>query len=185
MLSTVSSAPMPQTFFHHFDPIHVYDDTVKSGIYGVQDNIEIYHKDAFVNPEEAFGFGRVPELSHGDIKHEVPSHSVLKSSHTNVVITDHQGDDHRTTVIEILPEYENNRPRHLSVDDYVKRLKVLKIELKKLGYGELTEDKYKELILSGGFVHNKQHYVYNSEKHSFIVHNAQDDHAKKVVPLSQ
>lgn len=182
MPATVWCAPLPQTFFHNFDPIHIYDGslgTLGESTYGV-DNIEIYHKDAFVNPDEALGHGQFAGLSH-------PKEIVHKGDHTNVVITNHQGDNQRTTIIEILPEYEKNRPKYLTVDEYVKRLEIMKPELKRLGYGELSDEKYKELILSGGFVHNGNHYVYNSTKESFIVHRASadhTDHSKKVVPLT-
>lgn len=186
MLSAEAS-PVPQTFFHHFDPLHIYDGsqgTPGASIYGFGggDNIEIHQKDAFFDPYEELGHDRF--LSHAPYGHAPRTEETYrteqqKDSHTNIIITDHHGGNERTTVIQILPEWEQNRPRQLSQDEYLKRLKLMRQELKRLGYGELPAEKYRELILSGGFVHKGQHYVYNFNKEVFIIHNVEAIHANK------
>lgn len=69
-----------------------------------------------------------------------------------------------THYVNILPQPANQYTfSQYTEEEYLERLNRIQQELRRLGYGTLTEDEYNATIASGGFIHNGYKYLYNDE----------------------
>lgn len=69
-----------------------------------------------------------------------------------------------THYVNILPQPANQYTIHYTEEEYLERLNRIQQELRRLGYGTLTEEEYNATISSGGFVHNGYKYLYNADR---------------------
>lgn len=78
---------------------------------------------------------------------------------------------HSTTTIQethyvnILPQPASQYTYTKYTDEeYLERLNRIQQEMRRLGYGTLTEEEYNATIASGGFIHNGFKYLYNDDR---------------------
>lgn len=69
-----------------------------------------------------------------------------------------------THYVNILPQPANQVTYQYTEEEYNERLNRIQQELRRLGYGILTEDEYNATISSGGFIHNGYKYLYNTDR---------------------
>lgn len=90
-----------------------------------------------------------------------------QTDHQNTQVIHHQPSGHTVTTIKethfvnILPQPANQYIVQYNEEEYTERLNSIQQELRRLGYGILTEEEYNATISSGGFVHNGYKYLYN------------------------
>lgn len=69
-----------------------------------------------------------------------------------------------THFVKVLPQPVNQYAiESYTTDEYLERLHQTQQELRRLGYGELSEEEYNSTISSGGFIHNGFKYLYNAD----------------------
>ncbi|XP_031627537.1 uncharacterized protein LOC116343550 [Contarinia nasturtii] len=66
--------------------------------------------------------------------------------------------------VNVLPQPANQYTYQYTEEEYNERLNRIQQELRRLGYGTLTEDEYNATIASGGFIHNGYKYLYNTDR---------------------
>lgn len=69
-----------------------------------------------------------------------------------------------THYVKILPQPANQYTTTYSEEEYSERLNRIEQELRRLGYGTLSEEEYNATIFSGGFIHNGYKYLYNDDR---------------------
>lgn len=69
-----------------------------------------------------------------------------------------------THYVNILPQPANHYTFTYTKEEYLERLNRIQQELRRLGYGTLSEEEYNATISSGGFIHNGHKYLYNSDR---------------------
>lgn len=68
-----------------------------------------------------------------------------------------------THSVKILPQPANQYVVQYNDREYLERLNRIQQELRRLGYGVLTEEEYNTTISLGGFIHNGYKYLYNED----------------------
>lgn len=68
-----------------------------------------------------------------------------------------------THFVRVLPQPANQHTVQYTEREYSERLNRIQEELRRLGYGKLTEDEYNATIACGGFIHNGYKYLYNAD----------------------
>lgn len=66
--------------------------------------------------------------------------------------------------VKILPQPATHYTIQYTEREYLERLNRIQQELRRLGYGTLTEEEYNATISSGGFIHNGYKYLYNADR---------------------
>lgn len=100
------------------------------------------------------------------------SHQTDQSQTTNTQVIHRPGGQTVTTVeethyVNILPQPANQFTIRYNEEEYVERLNSIQQELRRLGYGVLTEEEYNVTISSGGFIHNGYKYLYSPVRHCY------------------
>lgn len=98
----------------------------------------------------------------------VQSFNESRNTQNTQTIYQQPGSNTITTVEEthysrVLPQPATQHTIYYTGEEYSERLNRIQQELRRLGYGILTEEEYNSTISSGGFIHNGWRYLYVPE----------------------
>lgn len=99
----------------------------------------------------------------------VQSFNESRNTNTNTHTIYQQPRGHTVTTIKethyinTLPQPANQYTYTYTEEEYLERLNRIQQELRRLGYGTLSEEEYNATISSGGFIHNGYKYLYNAD----------------------
>lgn len=86
------------------------------------------------------------------------THTIYQRPNTHTVTTIQE-----TRYVNTLPQPANQYTYTYTEEEYLERLNRIQQELRRLGYGTLSEEEYNSTISAGGFIHNGYKYLYNTD----------------------
>lgn len=149
------------------EEIEVDQQKVQQPNYIPQSNTVTHTENEDVRTVHRTSQPQYPVFSHtSSVKSFNESHN--SNQHTETIYRQPSGQTvttiKETHFVKILPQPATHYTIQYTEQEYTERLNRIQQELRRLGYGVLSEEEYNATIASGGFVHNGYKYLYNADR---------------------